>query len=887
MPKKEKRFRLLFENAPMPYQSLDEYGYFLDVNNRWLETLGYDDKKEVIGKWCGDILTPEFQKLFEKRFPIFKHVCMIDGVEFDMVRKDGSIIKVSVTGRIQHDDNGNFICTHCIFQDITEAQKTTKALKESEKRYRRLSDATFESIFISEKGVCIEQNSAAELMFGYTQEEAVGLNLTEWISPEDRPTVLKHILSGDESPYEVTALRKDGTTFPCEIQGRQATIEDKAIRFTALRDITNRKKAEEELRDSEERHRLIFEHSPLGIIRFNKEGRIIDCNNKFTELMGANKDVILGFNSLKNGPAKMSETLKKALNGCTSHYEDAYTSVTGGKTSYIKALFNPVDPEKIPTEVIATIEDITDRKVVEGRLAASEERFRLMAENAKDVIYRFSLADEKYEYISSACQKVMGYEPEDFYADYTLMIKIVNEPWQSMLSENWPNLMKGEVAPVVEYKITHKSGEIKWMQQTNILLTDSSGKAIAIEGIIRDITDLKSALEKVELEKARAESASNTKSEFLANMSHEIRTPLNGIMGMLQLLQADNLSQKQVEYITAAMQASKRLNNVLSDILDLARVEAGKLSIQNTEFNPLKTMQHIYDMFRVTAQHSGLELNLEIALGVPEKIIGDDLRLQQILSNLVGNALKFTEKGSVTISAQKIQISRPDKTSILFIVSDTGAGIPDEQLNKLFESFTQASEGYTREHQGVGLGLAICKQLVTLMNGSISIESHMGIGSSFYVSIPFTNSPAASISDEKKELPEKTLPLSGCKILVAEDERINRLYTKRYLESMGCYVETAENGQQTLNILSYKDFDLVLMDVQMPVMNGVEATEAIRKGEAGAHNKRIPIVAITAYAMENDKNNFKQSGMDDYIAKPVEQEELHRVISLNVLNKRK
>ncbi|CCO23440.1 PAS domain S-box protein [Maridesulfovibrio hydrothermalis] len=881
------RFRLLFENAPMPYQSLDEHGIFLDVNNKWLETLGYENKNEIIGDWFSDYLTEEYKDIFDKRFPIFKHACMIDGAEFDMIRKDGTILTVSFNGRIQQDEDGQFVCTHCIFHDITKSLQINAALHQSEQRYRRLSDATFESIFISENGICIEQNATAEMMFGYTHEEAAERDLTQWFHPDDREIVKNNILSGREAPYEVTALRKDGTTFPCEIQGRTATQDNKTIRITALRDLTDRINAEKKLRDSEQRHRLIFEHSPLSVIRFAKDGRIVDCNRKFVSLMGSEKDRIIGFNTLENSPADMRKALKKAIQGSTSSFEDYYTSVTGSKTRYIRTFFNPVDPDNVPTEVIAIIEDISDRKKVENKLAASEERFRLMAENAQDVIYRFSIPDERYEYISQACRTVMGYEPEEFYSDYSLMRRITLNPWREQLTEKWPNMVNGNILPVVEFQITDKSGQTKWLQQTNVVLYNPSGKAIAVEGIIRDITELKNALENLEQERARAEAASNTKSEFLANMSHEIRTPLNGILGMLQLMQDNSPSPKQSEYISAAMQASKRLNSVLSDILDLARVESGKLIIRSEDFNPAESLHQVLEMFEITSKHSGVELNLHIDPSVPQKLHGDALRLQQVLSNLVGNAIKFTESGSVSIAAQSLP-TQHDRPYLLFTIEDTGIGIPDEKLGMLFDSFTQIGKGYTRQHQGVGLGLAICKRLISLMGGNISVDTEVGRGTTFYISIPFAPAetpPTEEIKATHKKLEPKESELEGCKILIAEDEKVNRLYTKRFLEQRGCTVETAVDGQQTLDILMYNDFDLILMDVQMPVMNGIETTEAIRKGEAGAHNKRIPIIAVTAYAMTGDKDKFVAAGMNDYIAKPVEESELYNTISKFICKK--
>lgn len=402
-------FNLLFENAPLPYQSLDEQGRFLDVNKRWLKTLGYRDKSEILGTRFRDYLAPDSRKIFEERFSLFKISTSVDEIDFDIIRRNGTIINVSLSGQIQKNDKGDFVCTHCIFHNVTEVKNKTRALRESENRYRRLSDVTFESIFITEKGICLELNSTAERMFGYTPEEAVGRHATDFVDPKDRDRIMRNILSGYEEPYEVTAVRKDGTGFPCEIQGRTIKHEGKTLRISALRDISSRKTAEKELRNSERRYRLIFEHSPMGLAKYNSEGQIIDCNRKFIDLMGSSREKLIGFNVIKDCSPEISQALNRAVNGQIFEYEGLYTSVTGGKTSYFRAIFNPVNPHNPPTEVIASAEDITDRKEVEKKLAANEKRFRLLAENAQDIIYRFSIPDKEFLYMSPASEKLTGY----------------------------------------------------------------------------------------------------------------------------------------------------------------------------------------------------------------------------------------------------------------------------------------------------------------------------------------------------------------------------------------------------------------------------------------------------------------------------------------------
>ncbi|WP_319762455.1 ATP-binding protein [Maridesulfovibrio sp.] len=633
------------------------------------------------------------------------------------------------------------------------------------------------------------------------------------------------------------------------------------------------------------RYRLIFEFSPHAMIRFDNTGTIIDCNHKFVELMGADKEKLIGFNSIEQSTPKMSAAIKKAVQGETSEYEDEYTSVTGNKTSYIRAVFNPVEQGVNPTEVIASLEDITERKRIEKELSKTESHIKTLAENSKDLIYRFSVQDEIFEYMSPACLTITGYPPGTFYNNSQFFFDLVHPEFENFMQQLWMDMSMGKMSPLVEYKIIDRYGKSKWLQQSNIPSYDQEGNPTTVEGIVRDVTELKEALKKIEQEKAKAEAASNTKSEFLANMSHEIRTPLNGIMGMLQLMDAEKLTPKQDEYIHAAIQASKRLNNVLTDILDLARVEAGKLSLCYKEFNPAEAMKQVFKLFEVTSRHSGVKLELKIAPNIPQTIIGDPARLQQILTNLVGNSLKFTHQGYIRIEAVLLPYSLPGHCHILFSVEDTGEGIPEEKMHVLFQSFTQIKDSYTRQYQGAGLGLSICKRLTELMKGTIAIESTSGEGTTFYVSIPFTLPINETVLPKKiHSEPVIISSFNEYRILVAEDEKVNRLYTKRFLEQLGFAVDTVKNGREALDKLLYKDFKMILMDVQMPEMNGIEATKAIRMGEAGAHNKRIPIIAITAYAMQGDRDQFIKDGMDDYIAKPIQEDELRKVIMKRLKN---
>ncbi|SME87933.1 hybrid sensor histidine kinase/response regulator [Desulfovibrio gilichinskyi] len=378
-------------------------------------------------------------------------------------------------------------------------------------------------------------------------------------------------------------------------------------------------------------------------------------------------------------------------------------------------------------------------------------------------------------------------------------------------------------------------------------------------------------------QKKKADAANKAKSSFLANMSHELRTPLNGIVSMLYLIKETELDEEQANYVKLTIQSAKRLTDLLGNILDLTKVESGEVKLVEKQFESARLFEAIEPLFGPACKQRGLKLKLHMDSSVPATLVGDSLRISQILNNLVGNAVKFTERGKVSVAVHLLPDTAPDVSRILFSVSDTGIGMEEANIENLFGMFIQADEGYQRLYQGAGLGLAIVRQLVLLMGGNLSVTSKVGEGSSFYVSIPF------------KKGSSKPLPAEACStmnisescnysILVVEDERINMIAIKAILKKSGFNVGTAENGLEALKELEKKRYDLILMDIRMPLMDGIEATVAIRNGRAGDDNIEIPIVALTAYATANSKNDFLRAGMNDYLSKPVEIDSLLKTI---------
>jgi signal transduction histidine kinase/BarA-like signal transduction histidine kinase len=379
------------------------------------------------------------------------------------------------------------------------------------------------------------------------------------------------------------------------------------------------------------------------------------------------------------------------------------------------------------------------------------------------------------------------------------------------------------------------------------------------------------------------EAANRAKSEFLANMSHEIRTPMNGVIGMAELLKDTELTNSQREYLNMLKTSADNLMSIINDILDISKIESGKLVFEHVDFNLRSTIAEIIKIHNVKAQERGFDLIYNVSPDVPNIILGDPSRLRQVLINLIGNAIKFTENGEIVVSVE-VESRSEDKVFLHFTVSDTGIGIPEDKKKLIFDTFTQADSSTTREYGGTGLGLSICSRLLQMMKGKIWVESEVGQGSTFH----FT----AKFGRVEQELPEEVVSSeyehSGNQsnyndrkkvhILVAEDNIINQKLAVRILEKEGYSIEVANDGEEVLEELKKEHFDIVLMDVQMPKMDGIEATQAIRKSKDNTFNPEIPIIAVTAHAFEENTEKCLKAGMNSCVTKPFNREELFEEI---------
>jgi len=686
------------------------------------------------------------------------------------------------------------------------------------------------------------------------------------------------------SSPEITELRAQLQ----QAEQRITELEDLLARqtgsvLTTVQDLSLCGQQREELQQSRNKYRKLFNYANDAMFVISLDhtspayGCFSDVNNVACKRLGYTREELLGKTpfdiSHEKDFAKNSQLAARLNRDGSATYQTTYITKSGAKLPVeVNALRLTIDGKDL---YMAIARDITERKSAEEALQKSEHLYRLLADNVHDVIWT---TDDRLapKHVSPSFNHLTGFPLER--AISIISLDIINT--SPFTSDDFHHLVVNKEESLHwESEIRTAGGKKIWVESIASALPESSNKFTGIIGVTRDISSRKKIILELEAAKEQAFAANKAKSEFLANMSHEVRTPMNGVLGMLQLMTLTTLDDEQLEYVETAMASGESLLTIINDILDYSKIEAGKLQMTPEEFQLREIIKTLMNSFKTAINHQKVRLHCTIAPEVPNILVADHVRIRQVLYNLVGNAVKFTEQGEINIGISLLEQIADDRVRLECTITDTGIGVPEDIGDQLFEPFTQIESPRQKKVKGTGLGLSIVKQLVTRMDGTVELKRNGAQGTKVTFTLVAGKGEMRSIP-ERSILPTPILtsPHRRLSTLVVEDEQINQQILQAILTKLGHRSTIAGDGHLALELLGAQQFDIVLMDVQMPDLDGIETTKIIRHAEKYRHIRNIPIIALTAYAMAGDRDKCLAAGMDSYLSKPVDIKSLEKLL---------
>ncbi|MBD2721763.1 PAS domain S-box protein [Hymenobacter armeniacus] len=778
-----------------------------------------------------------------------------------------------------------------ILQDITDLKQAQTALRESDLRWRLAVEGFGDGYWEHDlRTGAVFYSADYRAMLGYSEAEFPN-DYRSWhsrVHPADLEDVLRNIathLRGD-SPLMSAELRmrcKDGS-YKWVLSRGLVTMrapDGKALMFTGMHtDISELKQAREALDASNRRLTTVIANFPEGVVLEDEQRRIVFTNEAFCRLL----DVPLTPEQLVG---REGAWLAEGLRGALQHPNRYVARITAlllrrkPAVGDVLALrdgrilqrdFAPIFDQDRYIGHLWKFEDITARSRAEADLKRREEKYRGIIENMSLGLVEADLDDHLLYANQSFCE-MTGFCTDELEGRKLSPLLLSGESLE--LVESKLAVRQRGIADSYEIAVTTKSGELKWLLVSGAPLYDDDQRLVGSIGIYLDVTPQKQLEASLREAKAVAEISSRAKQDFLANMSHEIRTPMNAILGMSQLLAKTALSAPQASYLHAITASAENLLVIINDILDLSKIEAGRMAVEHIGFSVCRVCAQVEKTLQYKAEEKGLSFVTSCDPAMPEVLLGDPYRITQVLLNLAGNSVKFTERGAVHVSCALLETTAAGEAVVEFTVRDTGIGIDADYLAQVFNDFSQEDSSVSRRFGGTGLGLGISKKLVELLGGELRIESRKDHGtvSHFTLRLPVGNEhdvprkPTADAAGPPQDL-------RGKRVLLVEDNAFNRMLAGIFLANAELDVTEASNGQVAVDLARQQCFDLMLMDVQMPVMNGYEATAIIRQ-ELGL---RTPIIALTANAIKGERSKCLAAGMNDYLTKPFQEAELVKMV---------
>jgi len=837
------------------------FGYVLENNETssewWAENIHPNDKERA-EKYYIDIINSD-EETWEN--------------EYQFKCADGTYAHVFDRGIVKRDNNGKAIRMMGAMMDITKRKIAEKALHESEERYRSLVEWTPEAIIVHKDGKILYINpTALKAVKAESINDFVNKSIFDYIHPESHQIMMEKskllVNIGDFTPMtEAKIIGLDGTIIDVETQAISINYNGAQAVQSSIRDITSRKKIEEELKRTKERYKSLVEWTTEAIV-VHRDGIILYANAATINAVEATDLQELVGKSMYNfihpdfHEIIMKRTKELVTIGDFSTILEVQYLKVDGTVIDVETQSIVISYDGEPA-IQASIRDITDRKKYEEEIVKAKERYRALVEWSPEPIGVHR--DGKILYVNPASLKVLGANSLQELEGKSIL-RIVHPDSHQMMLNRVKNMMSGQktVEPSVEQKFIKMDGTVFDVEVQSILIDYEGLPAIQVS--VRDISDRKKYEDLIVKAKEQAEESDRLKSAFLANMSHEIRTPMNGILGFTNLLKEANLTpENQQEYIKIIDESGARLLGIINDIIDISKIESNQMMVSYSETNINDKIEYIYNFFKPETSSKGIYLNFKNGLTTNEAFIKTDgEKVYAVLINLVKNAIKFCDKGIIEFGyTLKTNQKKPE---LEFYVKDSGVGIPKSRQHAIFDRFIQADVSDKRAFQGAGLGLSISKAYVEMLGGKIWVESEVGIGSSFYFTIPYNPiSRTETLQEKTLNDKEQEIQVKNLKILIVEDDPISKLLITKALTPFGKEIIKACNGIQAIEACrDNPDIDLVMMDINMPDINGYEATERIRD-----FNKEVIIIAQTANAFTSDEKEAIAAGCNDYISKPI------------------